>query len=92
MVAECARDNWQIQFRRVLCPVAQAEWTELQSFLIGVHLTSEPDAVRWGLTTSGKFTTSSLYMTSGGVDSRIVDRIWKCKLPLKIKIFLWQVF
>jgi hypothetical protein len=72
MVAECAMDNWQIQFQRVLCPEAQVEWTELQDLLLGVHLTTEPDVIRWGLTTSGRFTTSS---TSGGVDSKTAERI-----------------
>jgi hypothetical protein len=77
----------------VLCPEAQVEWTELQYLLLGVHLTTELDVIRWGLTTSGKFTTNSLYnfMTSSGVDSKTTERIWKCRLPLKIKIFLWQV-
>jgi hypothetical protein len=46
MVAECAMDNWQIQF--LLCPEAQVEWTELQDLLLVVHLTIEPDVIRWG--------------------------------------------
>jgi hypothetical protein len=61
-VAECAADNWQIQFCRVLCPEAQAEWVELQGMLQGVSLTSMDDEISWGLTASRKFTTSSLYM------------------------------
>jgi hypothetical protein len=31
-------------------------------------------------------------MTNGGMDSRLAVRIWKCKIPLKIRVFLWQTF
>jgi hypothetical protein len=31
-------------------------------------------------------------MTFGGVSSRIAKWIWKCKVPLKIRVFLWQIF
>jgi hypothetical protein len=27
-----------------------------------------------------------------GVSPKLVSRIWKCKVPLKIRIFLWQAF
>jgi hypothetical protein len=50
--------------------------------------------VSWGLTASKVFTTGSLYrfMTTGGMDSKMTSRIWKCKIPLKIRVFLWQAF
>jgi hypothetical protein len=75
-------------------PEAQTEWGELQDFLQNVSLTHEDDVISWGLTASKRFCTSSLYkfMTSGGVGSSTAKRIWKCKVPLKIKVFLWQVF
>ena len=40
------------------------------------------------------FTTKSLYrfLTDRGTTSRVVRYIWKCKIPLKIKFFLWQSF
>jgi len=31
-------------------------------------------------------------MISGGMPSRVAGHIWKCKVPLKIKFFLWQIF
>jgi hypothetical protein len=60
----------------------------------GVCLSSEEDKISWGLTASRKFTTGSLYkfMTLGGICSRTVKYIWNCKVPMKIRIFLWQVF
>ena len=42
----------------------------------------------------GIFSTKSLYkfITNRGVVSRVAGIIWKCRMPLKIKFFLWQVF
>jgi S-adenosylmethionine:diacylglycerol 3-amino-3-carboxypropyl transferase len=47
-----------------------------------------------GLTPSKNFTTKSLYklLTDGGVSSRLARKLWKCNIPLKIKVFLWQAF
>ncbi|OEL17990.1 hypothetical protein BAE44_0020989, partial [Dichanthelium oligosanthes] len=43
---------------------------------------------------SGKYTTKSLYefMTHSGVVDALMVEIWKCKVPLKIQIFMWIVF
>jgi hypothetical protein len=59
----------------------------------GVNLSQEPDTVRWCLEKSGVFTTSSLYhaLTFLGVPNRWMIGIWTANIPLKIKIFLWQV-
>jgi hypothetical protein len=94
MVAEYAARDWHIQFQRMLSPEAQAEWEGLQGMLQCVSLTQEDDRISWGLTTSKRFSTNSLYkfLTSGGINSSTTKRIWKCRVPLKIRVFLWQVF
>jgi hypothetical protein len=50
--------------------------------------------VSWGLEKKGHFSTKSLYrfISNDGVTSRIAGHLWKCKIPLKIKFFVWQVF
>lgn len=50
------------------------------------------DEVSWVLERSAKFSTKSLYncLTHGEVNDKINDLLWKCKIPLKVKIFLWQ--
>lgn len=48
-----------------------------------------------GLEKTGIFTTKSLYRFithGGGVISKIDNSIWRCKLPLKIRVFLWQIY
>jgi hypothetical protein len=62
------------------------------SHVAGVQISPNSDQIVWGLSKSKQFTTGSLYkfLTARGVTSRLAKKIWKCKLPLKIRIFLWQ--
>jgi hypothetical protein len=61
--------------------------------LEGTILTHEPDTIRWALESNGQFSTASLYreLLFPGVKNRWMMEIWEAKLPLKIRIFLWQV-
>jgi hypothetical protein len=70
------------------------EWEDLMKALGEVNLNQAEDKILWGLSANKIFSTSSLYrfMTSGGVSSNVAKKIWKCKIPLKIRIFLWKAF
>ena len=58
-----------------------------------VQLTDHPDVFKWGLTTSGKFTVNSLYLDYLSDNTRFLRKyIWKMKVPLKIKIFMWFLY
>jgi hypothetical protein len=82
--------KWEIQFRRMLSPEAMKEWEEMQELLRGVILSLERDCVKWGLTKK-EFTIDSLckFITHGGVNCKMARKILKCKILLKIRIFLW---
>lgn len=69
-------------------------WLELKDTLSTFTLIDNQDSVIWVLDKSRKFTTKSLsrFLTDRGVTSKVVGYIWKCKDPLKIKFFLWQIF
>jgi hypothetical protein len=69
------------------------EWEELEMELKGVQLTEEEDSVRWMLTPHGQFTTSSLYRfcTFPGVRNLKIEEMWRSKLHLKVKNFIWLV-
>ena len=57
-----------------------------------VHLSQQPDQLRWKLTQNGVFLVKSMYVDI--INSRIIPRslhIWKVKVPLKIKVFMWFV-
>jgi hypothetical protein len=48
--------------------------------------------VSWGLESNGKFSVSSLYRKiNQGPNLPHESLLWSAKLPLKIKIFLWQM-
>jgi hypothetical protein len=62
--------------------------------LQAVELNSNLDSVIWALESNKRFSTKYLYrfLTDYGVASKMAGYIWKAKLPLKIKVFLWQIF
>jgi hypothetical protein len=57
-----------------------------------VQLNDEEDSFSWNLTTSGSFTVRSLYHDLiNGHTIFLKKYLWKIKVPLKIKIFMWFV-
>jgi hypothetical protein len=68
------------------------EWAQLQELLSEVNLEEGRDRVGWAFVQSKKFTTSSLHklITSGGIRDQQIMNIWKCNIPLKVKIFIWM--
>ena len=81
-------------FRRSLSQREHERWGELMTSLENVALDQNSrDEVYWALDSSKSFTTKSLYrfVTNRGVSIPEAENVWKAKLPLKIKIFLWQL-
>jgi hypothetical protein len=101
----CKQQNWEVakvldggginlSFRRNFDSEEILEWEELERELEQVALSDRDDSIRWVLSPSGQFSTSSLYIHcsfSGVVDVRM-EELWSSKLPLKIRNFLWLVF
>jgi hypothetical protein len=61
------------------------------TFIVGgVRITQQEDEICSGLTSSKVFTTGSSYrfMTTSCIDNMMACRIWKYKIPLKIRVFL----
>jgi hypothetical protein len=55
-----------------------------------IQLNDEKDTFVWGLTTSGAFTVKSMYLDMLDDDTKYLKKyIWKMKVPLKIKVFMW---
>jgi hypothetical protein len=74
-------------------PVIQSQWRCMRDKLAMVALSSEQDKAKWSLTKSGAFSVKSLYnkLSAVGVD-RSFKQLWKAKIPLKIKIWLWLIW
>jgi hypothetical protein len=55
-----------------------------------VHLNDERDTFKWSLTESGQFSVKSLYAELLNGNTKFLKKyLWKLKVPLKIRIFMW---
>jgi hypothetical protein len=65
-------------------------WLHLVARVSNVVLMDDTDYFKWRLTKSGFSTIRSLYLHDIDIDPPFQHRkIWKWKISLKIKIFLW---
>jgi hypothetical protein len=81
-----------LRFRRSFGPKDLELWSALVRETSAISLSLLPDSVSWGLESNGKFSVSSLYRKiNQGPSLPHESLLWSAKLPLKIKIFLWQM-
>jgi len=81
-----------VSFRRTLTGHNLYLWHDLVACISHVQLNNDADAFRWNLTQAGTFTVSSMYnalISNGNV--QFDKHLWKLKMPLKIKIFMWYL-
>lgn len=79
-----------IGFRRTLIGDKWTSWLHLVHRLMMVRLSADPDSFTWKLINTGVFSVKSMYRDL--MDGHIVfprKYLWKIKIPLKIKIFMW---
>lgn len=83
-----------LTFRRSFGAVELDEWQQLLDQIKEVQLQDVPDMVTWGLDKKGRFTTASLYkeMTFPRMVNKEIMCIWRAKVPMKIKFFLWSIY
>ena len=81
-----------IQFRRALVGQRWTAWLHLVRRLIDVRLSDQSHSMQWTLAKIGGFTVKSFYidLINSGPISRSLH-IWKIKVPLRIKFFMWFV-
>jgi hypothetical protein len=81
-----------IQFRRSLSPADLTPWVALRTDLDACNISDGQDRVSWALEPSGQFSVNSMYRCLlHGAAWPCARFIWKANLPLKIKIFTWQL-
>ncbi|WVZ54468.1 hypothetical protein U9M48_005255, partial [Paspalum notatum var. saurae] len=80
-----------ISFRRVLVGDKLIKWNELVARIAHVQLVGHHDKAVWSITEHGQFTVKSLYNFSVNQIALPMNnkKLWKLKLALKIKIFIW---
>jgi hypothetical protein len=93
LVAEVlSHANLNLSFWRLIVGIKHVEWQNLVHFLAPVNLNSVRDTFVWGAHRDGTFSTRSMYYILINNPNYNHDCVlWKLKLPLKIKIFLWYL-
>lgn len=82
----------KISFRRDLIGQNLVAWDAVLSQTANIVLTHEQDEFRWNLTSSGMFSVKSHYLALVHCDiPNINNQLWKLKVPLKVRIFLWYL-
>ena len=85
-------DGWHIPFRRALGSQERIEWASLWREIADFSLTSDRDRIRWTLEPSGRFSVRSLYRKlCQGASRKHFSDIWRIAVPLKVRVFLWQL-
>jgi len=86
----CALKGDPIRFRRWLHNEIRNEWEKIWEDASKFQLEEHEDIVVWSLGKNNKFTVKSVYNGLTKNDCGFSHkRIWKGKIPAKIKIFLW---
>ncbi|WVZ81339.1 hypothetical protein U9M48_028728, partial [Paspalum notatum var. saurae] len=80
-----------IFFRRGLYGDRLQAWNELARRVMSSLLSEGRDRFKWGLNKSGLFTVKSMYKYLINSGIKVPQKIWKTKIPLKTKIFMWYV-
>jgi hypothetical protein len=84
---------FNMSFRRALVGHNLYSWNSLVLRSVNIHLNDNEDVFKWSLTTSGQLTVRSMYNTILNENIMPNNRfLWRTKLPLKVKIFLWFMF
>jgi hypothetical protein len=79
-----------IEFRRVLSGNRWTSWLHLCRRLMGIHLTNDKDRFVWKLSNNSIFSVKSMYKDLMNNHTPYRHKfLWKMKIPLKIKIFMW---
>jgi hypothetical protein len=82
-----------ISFRRQLIGNNLVLWHNLVHRIMNVWLNNHKDVFRWNLHQNREFSVHSMYLAL--ISNGLIIRntlIWKLKIPLKIKIFMWYIY
>jgi hypothetical protein len=82
-----------MDFRRPLSSSEAAQWEMLVDKLEDIQLNEGRDKMIWNPEKSGCYTSKSMYrcLSHQGVINKRMIRLWKSKLPMKLKSFMWLV-
>ena len=83
--------QWNIGFCRTFGQAENNEWTTLRAVLPLV-IPDDPDTLSWRLAPTAEFSVSTAYHALCPPQATPwLSPLWKALVPLKIKIFVWQL-
>ena len=84
--------NFNLSFRRTIRGIKMVEWHNLLNLLTTVTLNPARDNFVWDGHKNGIFSVQSMYhLLMNNPNSNRSKMLWRLKLPLKIKVFLWNL-
>jgi hypothetical protein len=87
-----SEEGWRIPFRRSLDQNDLQAWRNLCNIVEEIDLANGPDSISWHLDPSGTYSTRSFYLElCKKPEVSLTKYLWDCSIPLKIKIFTWQL-
>ena len=88
----CLDTNLNLSFRRTITGIKLVEWQNLLYLLSSVSLNPSSDKFVWDGHKNGIFLVQSMYhLLMYNPSNNRNKMIWKLKIPLKIKVFLWNL-
>jgi hypothetical protein len=91
-VSQVCGGSTQMGFRRTLDVEALLEWHQLREIIETTVLSEGQDMISWNLEQSGQYSVNSMYRKlSAGASIAHFKDVWAAKIPLKVRIFSWQL-
>ncbi|KAK1604887.1 hypothetical protein QYE76_028560 [Lolium multiflorum] len=91
-VQQVCGGSTQMGFRRALDAEGLQDWQQLRDVIENAELSEGQDEISWDLEQSGRFSVSSMYRKlSAGASIAHFKDVWAARIPLKVRIFSWQL-
>jgi hypothetical protein len=88
----CEPERLNIRFRRLLDQAGVQDWLSLLELTDDFYLSTGQDRVSWSLESNGQFSVNLIYCKLvQGASAAHFKLIWAARIPLKIRIFSWQL-
>jgi hypothetical protein len=91
-ILDASISDFEIPFRRTLRGDNLLHWNAIKDSLRNLPRSDDSDFITWSLNPKKCFSTKSVYLwLERNLAGSHNKWIWKAKVPLKIKVFLWQL-
>ena len=90
IVEEIAHKGWRLSFSRWMDVPQKEQYRRLRGMISSLALSHEKDTPKWYWDARGIFTVKNSNLCTS-IPRNPHAKLWKAKIPLKTKIFMWQI-